>query len=467
MKTISQHLGQIILAVAAVALIIGVVLTFGSPVHNFMDGVMDKLYEVGNGPIWNVGGTTTNPDEGGSTPDDGKMILKAGTYRFNDELVDFPTTINTLYRGFYDSTIGYYYAIANYSGFVLNPTADGTATGFAYGLDVSSEIPNGVEPAYFDGTYLGGILYPNKWVSDDYKIATISEDSEVDDTFGTWFISNTNYNEVNSAEETYVIEAGTYRFNDVLSGLDSFTYVEGDSVYEYIVYLNFINDGNPYTDSEYDFIDIITDEAKSNYGVQYGRLLEGDEKSYLPVYTQSGGWSNAEYQPLTLPNDVEVDNTFGSWFAANTKRVIEVDELPTEDIDTEVLYSVEDVLYKYENDTWFTYVDGAWAEYVEADDSIVGTWVFSETISPLSTSIYDVQFTTQYLSSGVVSEFSQIKFVSYPSKTMYYVTSSGNPATAYYSTNTWAYEEMRTITILSEPTDSTFIAWLKANATKQ
>ena len=41
--------------------------------------------------------------------------------------------------------------------------------------------------------------FDNGWSDDVYKIHTITEDTEVDDTFGTWYIANTNYNEVNKS----------------------------------------------------------------------------------------------------------------------------------------------------------------------------------------------------------------------------------------------------------------------------
>ncbi len=64
MKTITNNLSRVILAIAAVALIIGVVLSFTAPIGDFFGGTIGKLDEVGNGKIWEVGGY--NPG-GGAT----------------------------------------------------------------------------------------------------------------------------------------------------------------------------------------------------------------------------------------------------------------------------------------------------------------------------------------------------------------------------------------------------------------
>lgn len=46
MKLVAEHLGEIILAVAGVALVVGVILCFGDVVGDFFASVLDKLEGV-------------------------------------------------------------------------------------------------------------------------------------------------------------------------------------------------------------------------------------------------------------------------------------------------------------------------------------------------------------------------------------------------------------------------------------
>ena len=67
MKTVVNHLGQIILSVAAIALVVGITLTFGGTIAGFFGGVTDNLTNLATGEIWNIGGTTGNETPGEST----------------------------------------------------------------------------------------------------------------------------------------------------------------------------------------------------------------------------------------------------------------------------------------------------------------------------------------------------------------------------------------------------------------
>ena len=55
---------------------------------------------------------------------------------------------------------------------------------------------------YINGN-LYGEMYNHLWAVEGIQTHTITEDTEVDDIFGTWYIANTNYNEVNSAEPSF------------------------------------------------------------------------------------------------------------------------------------------------------------------------------------------------------------------------------------------------------------------------
>ncbi|MBQ8245785.1 MAG: hypothetical protein IJZ42_01495 [Lachnospiraceae bacterium] len=460
MKTISQHLGQIILAVAAVALIIGVVLTFGSPVHNFMDGVMDKLYDVGNGPIWNVGGTTTNPDEGGSGAGgagDEDSVL--GLRRFKDSVNNAFTEL--LSEENIDS-------IFNDYGFTIAPlqSADGSATITALSCVGYNENQNeqGVVMV-IEGLNIKGYLSLaefNEIFPDPFNIL-----STANSTVDEWLLANT---EPVEEEETYVIEAGTYRFNDML---------DFSNVPQNIIHLG-------YSYNDYYYAILNANNFETDVGTYNGVFFGVGDTTVLEPLWGSGtldtlnydGWILDEQIIQTIPEDTEVSAEFFEWYTTNTKRVIEVDELPTEDIDTSVIYSVEDVLYKYENDTWFTYVDGAWTEYVAEDDSIVGTWVFNDTLdmTTYTSAYFQIDVTFTYSGQTGLTDCGMITFYTFSSSgntVMTYIDDveevSGNQA---YSTGSgWNPSsitgDFQTITITEEPTDETFISWLKANATKQ
>ena len=60
MKLVAEHLGEIILAVAGVALVVGVILAFSEPIGDFFMAIIEKLETVAtdsNG-IWAAGSYT-------------------------------------------------------------------------------------------------------------------------------------------------------------------------------------------------------------------------------------------------------------------------------------------------------------------------------------------------------------------------------------------------------------------------
>lgn len=125
------------------------------------------------------------------------MILKAGTYRFNDvlnvvdglvfdELVWLPIEPLTFEAEGKTATISSVGIPVIYN--------NGKASLFAQGVIGEISIPS-ITP-YIDG----------EWRLPDIQTHTITEDVEADDIIGTWYIASTNYNEVNAkplAEITY------------------------------------------------------------------------------------------------------------------------------------------------------------------------------------------------------------------------------------------------------------------------
>ena len=58
MKLISEHLGEIIVALAGVALLIGAVVIFKDDLSGFFKGIVQKLTDVGNDVINGIGDPT-------------------------------------------------------------------------------------------------------------------------------------------------------------------------------------------------------------------------------------------------------------------------------------------------------------------------------------------------------------------------------------------------------------------------
>lgn len=195
-------------------------------------------------------GTDTITDSGN------KITLKAGTYRWNDilsmqivngddvrqadisftveqeatvteemvQLVYAQTNIN-IEQGVYTALIS-----CNRISAGLNGYADGdfTVMSGSYNIDtvlsLTPSVPNEVL-ALVNSMFGGSSYFYDRHKTDGYdglfangfsNIITFPTDQEVGDTFGTWFISNTNYNEVNAKTlveltyngETLSLEAG-------------------------------------------------------------------------------------------------------------------------------------------------------------------------------------------------------------------------------------------------------------------
>ncbi|MBQ8245851.1 MAG: hypothetical protein IJZ42_01845 [Lachnospiraceae bacterium] len=481
MKTISQHLGQIILAVAAVALIIGVVLTFGTPVHNFMDGVMDKLYDVGNGPIWNVGGTATNPDEGGSgaggTGDEDSVL---GLRRFNDSVTNYieapADETSGAYENFYNNNFIAIETITLGSeelyGFTPTFEVEGVAWVVVY-FNNNTSIEGG------DITYLPMPLNDLKYVVTEFTV-TSTANSTVDE----WLLANTepveNSDDGTTEEETYVIEAGTYRFNDVLN-CDGLSVTDGalldsEPVYydfaanfflgEYsaectqIVIYTFTNYDEPtllqfgYVGTVYNGSDIMASDIEAPV---YNLLNDNegytdppyDTKWLVQNYEQYGA-TVTDLQTCVVLNDIEVDSSIGTWFTANTKRVIEVDELPTEDIDTGAIYKVNELVEDTDTST------------------IAGTWVINETTSYTGEFEYNVDF---YVVNGTTIKNYIGLFTEDNSGTprlSYRSSSTTTNMVHYFNSGNWAASYYKTITITGgdDIANEDFATWLQSNATK-
>lgn len=127
------------------------------------------------------------------------MILKAGTYRFNarptetyplSQTFDYILIMTMDGETIEESYIGLETELYQDAYFSVKFQLNSTSAEKLY----YNPIPEGYESVYVDG-WLGG-------TPPSVKI----DDTEVDDDFGTWFISSTNYNEVNGSTEIPLVE---------------------------------------------------------------------------------------------------------------------------------------------------------------------------------------------------------------------------------------------------------------------
>lgn len=216
-------------------------------------------------------------------------------------------------------------------------------------------------------------------------------------------------------------------------------------------------------------------------------------------------WTDTAYQYVEITGGEDATNPEAiEWFNTHGKLMsVDLSNLATVDNITRVNINCEANSYVGYDDTngiaWDTWVEietenggGAFAEFsgrvpivagngVEfeldeenqvvrinatgggssSDDSIVGTWVFNEQLTPLGKSV-EVSFT----SDG--SNYVAIENIDGGDSVLYYSIAVGDETDPVYSYRfDWENEAYRTIEILEEPTDEVFISWLKENATKQ
>ena len=294
------------------------------------------------------------------------MILKAGTYRFN-------AVLNT--DIVFEQSINFYY-IETFEGMSIrsNFTSLKIELGALVGYQTTLIVDGNIVDNYNDKVIYS---YDNGFESRPQE-HTVTNDTEVDDTFGTWYIANTNYNEVNTPQEDTeyievaswytsvanairskkgttapilrdnfaseielisvgadvpeydgtviiekaeslpyengVIKAGTYRFNDTLDITDAVT--------------NEPEEGSSTRRSIYEFE--FSFSYESNIFICLALFLEkdgdsvgmgyfGNEIGLVPAYNNDRGWMLS--QEITIPKNTEADDTFGTWFNANVKAV--------------------------------------------------------------------------------------------------------------------------------------------------
>ena len=346
--------------------------------------------------------------------------IKAGTYRFNDELTP-PTpdsfslafNINGGLAGegfpdiYFDSSL-----ITTYYGISIPPYSNDYRL-YYHGSDVPFYTSTDKWNAAYTTMASAGVDIPE--LKGWGQIITVTTDTEVDDDKGTWFTENTQM----------LIKAGTYRWNDVLTAItidrlfinfttngvlnedytidytqnqncDALLILDDELGTSMMYVTNYIDDLN------FGFVLGYTSEFKWNTMYEfalelgadipeikgYGQTITITEDQYAP--TNFGLWANENWQVYVEGDDTETESTpaveitykgekielsAGDVATLHIKdhkltedlvikanavsgsgggscsgnHIIEVDTLPTENIDENALYKVGETYYKYIN----------------------------------------------------------------------------------------------------------------------
>ena len=143
---------------------------------------------------------------------------------------------------------------------------------------------------------------------------TVTEDTEVSIDFNEWFVSN--------LQETDIIKAGTYRWNDILSFETVDVLYEGDTNKAAIAQnIPFISNGET-KDVMLVSASIDTLDAWMCYfyGGNDPKHLQEEEHCFPYTYDDGygGHWTNEGLKTITILEDTEVSTRFSEFFKANT-----------------------------------------------------------------------------------------------------------------------------------------------------
>lgn len=223
------------------------------------------------------------------------IILKAGTYRFNENIEH--TTIDETFNYQIDTTDGVFNGTRIYSG------NDAGGYQLSFSLDI-----NGYNTSL--ALYQNPPITTTTYWADGYNSRRITiPEVEVSDTFGTWYIANTNYNEVNAPSQVYDF-TGEYRiFKHTLDINFASTQTVQTYQFDFNIYggynadyMSFVSDADEVTMS-YAF----TDEGSGGLRMMY-RQNFGDE---------SGTWLVPRARIIYFQSNPD-DPTFQQWLLDNT-----------------------------------------------------------------------------------------------------------------------------------------------------
>ena len=343
------------------------------------------------------------------------MIIKAGTYRWNDE-IDFSShprkiLINILVKPS---------PVINQAEMTI--TAD-TSSSVRFGII----YPNSVTAVNRDVT----LLYAEKefapvryYIYDDIygwnaavgqftelgftvdsafngfgKEFEVEEDTEVDETTGTWFTSNT----------TMLIKAGTYRFNDVLTFSEE---LPGSSIAFTFSLPPITFQGQTVTFNAVSIFPLPGNSSLTYYNAEHNSLIAYNQANGFNAMAGLAGDEslNGYGQIITVTYDQYVPTDFGLWANENWKKQGEEEEPDT-------CPTLEDYLADF-NDTYIDgilYTEGeAFMDYLlDADidlhtsiyDYVVGDLIIDE-LRLLNPSLYNELYVLGYSAGEIAGEAS-------------------------------------------------------------
>ena len=198
------------------------------------------------------------------------------------------------------------------------------------------------------------------------------------------------------------------------------------------------------------------EESRLGNLLQFANYIEDDYRSInigitsddviRSIYdSDEDGWSSSKSREIEILSISNTSEQSIQVFKSNAERLSGVQ-----------------TIYIRENDEWVLAGESGGSSSDDTDDSIVGTWRFNETLTPLGRSV-EVKFISNSMN------FNVIDCTEWSGGDIYYSQDIGDEDEFAYDgsvSNEWADETFRTIIITEEPTDAEFITWLKANATK-
>lgn len=285
--------------------------------------------------------------------------------------------------------------------------------------------------------YLIECAYGDGWQDEIFKTITITE-MPTDEVFLEWLRANATaegsweeYAETTSITPT---ASETWKFNDELTSLDK-PFANGYEDVACSGYMLYDKIDEPFN---YHFTAIRFYPDSVN--------LRNSDTDGIGIYYIDNFTYNFRHATITF-TELPDDEVFLAWLKANATKtsggssdtvggVIEVDELPTENVDPNALYLCGGAYYKYKGSN---------------------EWYFNETIE-----LPSENFEIAFISND--EEFLAIEL----SDCFYYSYEVGDESQPVYwvDEERWEVVEYRTITLLEEPTNPALIEWLNANATK-
>ena len=216
--------------------------------------------------------------------------LPQGVYTFNDT-IPIPSTVNGKFPLVFTDTLG-----VEWGAISLLSSTDNRAISYSDNYNETSAI-----------VYAYGFRnYADGWQNDSFKTITINTTQSVDEKFYNWFIANTTESPViPDPPSKYVIKAGTYIFDDILTITDNIS--------QTILFKTNVLIDDIFTEvlcSEM----VVSLSEKSLYYFYDGR----DNVVYVE---NSGYWQEVlgiSVKIITLDSDVEVSEEFYNWFTINT-----------------------------------------------------------------------------------------------------------------------------------------------------